>query len=114
MTWPERKTQVDALKRRQAETNAELDVLFPAILDRALKEYCDMTAIPALDETHLEAICEVLGATDSGLTGSEIGRYLRECGIADHCQITPNGIGSTKHFAQCSAERAAPPIFSRL
>ncbi len=42
-----------------------------------------MAAIPALDETHLEAICEVLAATDNGLTGSEIGRYLRQCGIPD-------------------------------
>ena len=42
-----------------------------------------MAAIPVLDETHLEAICEVLGATDDGLTGSEIGRYLRDCGIPD-------------------------------
>jgi type I restriction enzyme S subunit len=29
--------QVDALKRLQAETAAELDVLLPAILDRAFK-----------------------------------------------------------------------------
>jgi uncharacterized protein (TIGR02391 family) len=42
-----------------------------------------MAAIPPLDETQLEAVCEVLGPTDGGLTGSEIGRYLRECGIPD-------------------------------
>lgn len=42
-----------------------------------------MAAIPAFDETHLEAICEALGQTDGGLTGSEIGRYLRDCAIAD-------------------------------
>jgi type I restriction enzyme S subunit len=29
--------QVDALKRLQAETSAELDALLPAILDRAFK-----------------------------------------------------------------------------
>ena len=29
--------QVDALKRLQAETTAELDALLPAILDRAFK-----------------------------------------------------------------------------
>ena len=29
--------QVDSLKRRQAETAAELGALFPAILDRAFK-----------------------------------------------------------------------------
>lgn len=42
-----------------------------------------MTAITPLNETHLEAICGVLGATTGGLTGSEIGRYLKECGIED-------------------------------
>src|SRR3990172_1429486 len=42
-----------------------------------------MAVIPSLDETHLEAICDVLGATSDGMTGSEIGRYLRECSIPD-------------------------------
>lgn len=42
-----------------------------------------MGAVPVIDETKLEAICEVLADTESGLTGSEIGRYLRECGIPD-------------------------------
>ena len=42
-----------------------------------------MAAISSFDETHLEAICEVLGQTDGGLTGSEIGRYLSECNISD-------------------------------
>jgi type I restriction enzyme S subunit len=32
-----RQAQVDALKRVQAETAAELDALMPAILDRAFK-----------------------------------------------------------------------------
>ena len=36
-----------------------------------------------LDESHLEAICEVLGDTSAGLTGSEIGKYLDACGIKD-------------------------------
>ena len=31
----------------------------------------------------LRPFCDVLGATDSGLTGSEIARYLRECQIDD-------------------------------
>ena len=30
-------SEVDALKRRQAETAAELDALLPALLDRACK-----------------------------------------------------------------------------
>jgi uncharacterized protein (TIGR02391 family) len=42
-----------------------------------------MAAISSIDETQLEAICGVLGDTDSGLTGSQIGRYLRDCGIPD-------------------------------
>jgi hypothetical protein len=42
-----------------------------------------MAAIRKLDEANLQAICDVLGATDTGLTGSEIERYLRECGCPD-------------------------------
>jgi uncharacterized protein (TIGR02391 family) len=39
--------------------------------------------IPSFNEANLEQVCNVLGDTSSGLTGSEIGRYLTECGIAD-------------------------------
>lgn len=39
--------------------------------------------IPSFKEANLEQVCNVLGDTNSGLSGSEIGRYLRECGIAD-------------------------------
>jgi uncharacterized protein (TIGR02391 family) len=39
--------------------------------------------IISFNEANLEQICNVLGDTSTGLTGSEIGRYLRECGIAD-------------------------------
>jgi uncharacterized protein (TIGR02391 family) len=42
-----------------------------------------MPAIPILDDAHLEALCDVLGETNSGLSGYEIGRYLGECGIPD-------------------------------
>lgn len=42
-----------------------------------------MTTIPAFDEANLRAICDVLGDTESGLTGSEIGQVLRDCGIDD-------------------------------
>ena len=42
-----------------------------------------MAGIPKLDEPNLQAISDILGATDTGLTGSEIGRYLRECGFPD-------------------------------
>lgn len=37
----------------------------------------------------MESICNVLGDTQTGLTGSEIGKYLARCGIAD-------GVTSTK------------------
>ena len=42
-----------------------------------------MTDVPKLNEANLQAICDILGDTETGLTGSEIGRYLRERNIAD-------------------------------
>lgn len=42
-----------------------------------------MAVIQKLDEANLQAICDILGATDTGLTGSKIGQYLRECGCPD-------------------------------
>ncbi len=42
-----------------------------------------MAAIPQLDEPNLQAISDILGDTGTGLTGTEIGRYLRECGLPD-------------------------------
>ena len=39
--------------------------------------------VPSFNEANLEQLCNVLGDTSTGLTGSEIGRYLQECGIAD-------------------------------
>jgi hypothetical protein len=42
-----------------------------------------MAAIPKLNEANLEALSDILGATDTGLTGSEIGRYLGECDCPD-------------------------------
>lgn len=35
------------------------------------------------DETALRAVCGILGETSSGLTGSEIGKILTDCGIDD-------------------------------
>ena len=47
------------------------------------------TAFPKLDEANLQAIYDILGDTENGLTGSEIGRYLRECSIPDpHSSLT--------------------------
>lgn len=42
-----------------------------------------MPAIPPLDENVLQAICNGLGDTNEGLTGSEIGQLLAQCGIDD-------------------------------
>ncbi|HEY3443620.1 MAG TPA: TIGR02391 family protein [Paludibaculum sp.] len=39
--------------------------------------------VPEFEENHLERICRVLGDTDSGLTGSEIGRLLQQARIED-------------------------------
>ena len=42
-----------------------------------------MPAEPRLSDANLEALCDILGDTGTGLTGSEIGRFLRECNIQD-------------------------------
>lgn len=42
-----------------------------------------MAAISCFSDTVLERICDILGDTSTGLTGSEIGRYLRQLGIED-------------------------------
>lgn len=42
-----------------------------------------MTAIPPFGEAHLEEICNVLGDTTTGLTGSEISALLDRLGIPD-------------------------------
>src|SRR3989344_61037 len=42
-----------------------------------------MSTIPKLDENILQEICDLIGDTDSGLSGSEIGKLLFRCGIND-------------------------------
>jgi len=42
-----------------------------------------MTQIPSIQKNILEKACDVLGDTETGLTGSEIGKYLRQCNIVD-------------------------------
>jgi hypothetical protein len=39
--------------------------------------------IPSFNEANPEQVWKVLADTTSGLTGNEIGRYLRECGMDD-------------------------------
>jgi hypothetical protein len=42
-----------------------------------------MAQFPTFEETIVHAICNVLGDTTDGLSGSEIGQLLRDCGIED-------------------------------
>ncbi len=42
-----------------------------------------MATIPVFAEEHLRAVCQVLGATDTGLTNSEIDEVLHACRIDD-------------------------------
>lgn len=42
-----------------------------------------MPAYPSLSTANLESICQVLADTNAGLTGTEIGRFLQQLGIAD-------------------------------
>ena len=42
-----------------------------------------MAQIPSFDETVLRKLCDVLGDTSTGLTGSEIGQILSDCRIVD-------------------------------
>lgn len=42
-----------------------------------------MAKIPKFGEVNLRAICDILGDTSSGLTGSEIGQLLQSCNIDD-------------------------------
>lgn len=37
-----------------------------------------------LEPYHLEGICKIIAATDEGLTGSEIEKILRDCGLTDN------------------------------
>lgn len=53
--------------------------------------------ITSFNEANLEQVCNVLGDTSTGLTGSEIGRYLCECGINDSMA------GMTKRIRLCEA-----------
>lgn len=42
-----------------------------------------MPAVPSFADAQLEGICDVLGDTNAGLTGSELSRMLMRCGIGD-------------------------------
>lgn len=63
-----------------------------------------MAAIPKFDEANLQAISDILGDTSTGLTGSEIGRYLQECGIPDP---TPQMTKRHRLYAALAAKQNA-------
>jgi hypothetical protein len=52
-----------------------------------------MAVMPKLDEANLQAICDILGATDTGLTGPKIGRYLQKCDCPDPAPGITSGTG---------------------
>ncbi len=52
-----------------------------------------MLSIPSFDPMHLQRICDVLGDTSKGLTGTEIGQLLRSREIEDPM------VGATKQDA---------------
>lgn len=67
-----------------------------------------MTAIPMIGDQYLQAICDALGDTSTGLSGSEIGRLLGQCGIND---LLPDGtkryrlyqaLNARQHGDQCA------------
>jgi hypothetical protein len=48
--------------------------------------------VPVIEEQVLRTVCDVLGDTEKGLTGTEIGHLLSACGIEDSSE------SSTKRF----------------
>ena len=69
-------------------TQGALKAQFPRTGPRLLA-HCSNMRIPSFNEANIEQVSSVLGDTSTGLTGSEIGRYLRECGVDDpHPGIT--------------------------
>lgn len=69
-----------------------------------------MAAIRKLDEANLQAICDILGATDTGLTGSEIGRYLRECSCPDPIPQMTKSTGFMLRFLRNRTQTGAQTI----
>lgn len=47
-----------------------------------------MPPIMRFPNEHLQALCDILGDTDTGLTGTEIGKLLAQCDIADTASTT--------------------------
>jgi uncharacterized protein (TIGR02391 family) len=54
-----------------------------------------MSKLPCFDDTNLQAISDVLGDANSGLTHAEISKLLRQCGITE---LLPNGTKRSRIF----------------
>lgn len=65
---------------------------------------------PALDDATLWRICEILAATDDGLTNSELDRLLREARIADP---TPRDAGPGTYVIVSKRERLHTALSAR-
>jgi uncharacterized protein (TIGR02391 family) len=59
--------------------------------------------VGVFDDQTLRAICDVLGATSSGLTGGEIGRLLADCEIED--PLGPNATKAWRLFEALAARQ---------
>jgi hypothetical protein len=67
-----------------------------------------MAVIPKLDDANLQAICDILGATDAGLTRPKIGRYLQKCDSPESAPGITIGSGfKPLFFAKQNADRCA-------
>ena len=58
-----------------------------------------MSKLPCFDDTNLQAISDVLGDANSGLTHAEISQLLRQCGITE---LLPNGTKRSRIFEDLS------------
>jgi hypothetical protein len=69
-----------------------------------------MAVMPKLDEANLQAICDILGATDTGLTGPKIGRYLQECDCHDPAPGITSGTGFMPLFLRNRTPTGVPTM----
>ena len=54
-------------------------------MDSYIKGSITVATVPRFKDVHLQAVCDVIGDTSAGLSGSEIGRCLSACSIIDPC-----------------------------
>jgi hypothetical protein len=69
-----------------------------------------MAVMPKLDEANLQAISDILGATNTGLTGPKIGRYLQECDCPDPAPGITSGTGFMPLFLRNRTPTGVPTM----